>query len=45
MVLRLLSMPKQLPVHVPKELNAAASKEAGYAVWVPSERGYCPRVS
>jgi hypothetical protein len=29
----------------PRELNAEASKEAGYAVWVPADRGYCPRVT
>lgn len=28
----------------PEELNAEASQEAGYAVWVPTDRGYCPRV-
>ncbi len=29
----------------PKELNKPASELAGYAVWVPEDRGYCPRVS
>jgi DNA primase len=28
----------------PKELNAEATKQAGYAVWIPEDRGYCPRV-
>ncbi len=28
----------------PRELDAAASKEAGYAVWIPVDRGYCPRL-
>ena len=28
----------------PKRLDAEASKQAGYAVWVPEDRGYCPRV-
>ena len=29
----------------PKELNKAATDLAGYAVWIPEDRGYCPRVS
>ena len=29
----------------PEELDVEASKEAGYAVWKPVDRGYCPRVS
>ena len=28
----------------PKELNKAATEEAGYAVWIPEDRGYCPRI-
>lgn len=28
----------------PKELNAEATKQAGYAVWIPEDRGYCTRV-
>lgn len=27
----------------PKTLNAEATEEAGYAVWEPEDRGYCPR--
>lgn len=29
----------------PKELNKPATELAGYAVWIPEDRGYCPRVS
>lgn len=29
----------------PKELDAKGSEEAGYAVWLPVDRGYCPRVT
>jgi ribosomal protein S18 acetylase RimI-like enzyme/8-oxo-dGTP pyrophosphatase MutT (NUDIX family) len=29
---------------LPKELNEAASKQAGYAVWVPHDRGHCSRI-
>lgn len=28
----------------PKELNKDASEQAGYAVWVPEDRGYCSRI-
>lgn len=28
----------------PKELNVEATKQAGYAVWVPVDRGRCPRI-
>lgn len=28
----------------PKTLDADASKQAGYAVWTPVDRGYCPRI-
>lgn len=28
---------------LPKDLNVEASKEAGYSVWVPFDRGRCPR--
>lgn len=31
--------------YFPKELNRAASDLAGYAVWVPEERGYCKRIA
>lgn len=27
----------------PRHLNTEATKEAGYAVWIPEDRGYCPR--
>lgn len=27
----------------PKELDVEGTKEAGYAVWVPVDRGWCPR--
>jgi hypothetical protein len=27
----------------PIQLDDEATKEAGYAVWVPADRGYCPR--
>lgn len=27
----------------PEELNTDATKVAGYAVWVPTDRGFCPR--
>jgi 2'-5' RNA ligase len=27
----------------PKTLDAEAAKQAGYAVWVPEDRGFCPR--
>ena len=30
---------------LPKELNREASNIAGYAVWVPEDRGHCKRVS
>ena len=29
--------------YFPDELDQAATDEAGYAVWVPLERGFCPR--
>jgi hypothetical protein len=29
----------------PKELDREGSLQAGYAVWVPTDRGYCPRLS
>lgn len=29
----------------PKEMNKPATELAGYAVWIPEDRGYCPRVS
>lgn len=29
----------------PKTLNKDASKQMGYAVWVPEDRGYCPRLN
>jgi hypothetical protein len=29
----------------PVALNEAASREAGYAVWIPADRGYCPRLN
>lgn len=29
----------------PKELNKAATDLAGYAVWIPEDRGYCPRIA
>jgi hypothetical protein len=29
----------------PKELNQAATDQAGYAVWVPEDIGYCPRIA
>lgn len=28
----------------PKDLNVAATKQAGYPVWIPFDRGPCPRV-
>lgn len=28
----------------PEELDQAATELAGYAVWVPKDRGYCPRI-
>lgn len=28
----------------PKSLDAEATKKAGYAVWTPVDRGYCPRI-
>jgi 8-oxo-dGTP pyrophosphatase MutT (NUDIX family) len=31
--------------YYPRTLNAEASAEAGYPVWVPEDRGYCPRRS
>lgn len=27
----------------PKSLDVEASNQAGYAGWVPEDRGYCPR--
>jgi hypothetical protein len=31
--------------YYPRKLNDAASLEAGYPVWIPEHRGYCPRDS
>lgn len=31
--------------YFPRNLNREASEEAGYAVWVPEDRGFCKRVS
>ncbi|MCB0964005.1 MAG: hypothetical protein KDA98_12010 [Acidimicrobiales bacterium] len=28
----------------PNDLNEAATREAGYPVWIPVDRGYCPRL-
>lgn len=28
----------------PKQLDEEGTKQAGYAVWVPEDRGYCPRI-
>ncbi len=31
--------------YFPKQLNEEASRIEGYAVWVPEDRGLCPRAS